>query len=170
MIHKCSLLNVLEVFFKEPTGIHFIREIAKKIKLAPTSVRNNLQELEKEGIIRRKKAKPFDGYAANRENEMFLFYKKAYNFYTTNDIKNSILGLTEPKAIIVFGSYTRGEDIENSDIDILIISKIKKEVNLEDLEKRLERKINAIIVSALDRLDEHLRKNVSNGWIIYGGI
>jgi len=32
MIQKCSLLKVLEVFFVEPTTIHFIRRISKEIK------------------------------------------------------------------------------------------------------------------------------------------
>ena len=51
MIQKSSELKVLEVFFKEPTNIHFIREIGRKIKLAPTSVKNNVKELLKMELI-----------------------------------------------------------------------------------------------------------------------
>ena len=32
MIQKCSLSNVLEVFFKEPIATHFIREIGNKVE------------------------------------------------------------------------------------------------------------------------------------------
>ena len=76
MIQKCSYIKVLEVFFKEPTKIHFIREISKSISLAQTSVRNHIKELEKENLIIKKESRPFNGFVANRENEKFLFYKQ----------------------------------------------------------------------------------------------
>jgi DNA-binding MarR family transcriptional regulator len=47
MVQKCSLIKVSEVFFAEPTTTHFIKEISKKINLAPTSVRKNIKDLLK---------------------------------------------------------------------------------------------------------------------------
>jgi predicted nucleotidyltransferase len=169
MIQKCSLLNVLSVFFLEPTSVHFIREIGRRINLAQTSVRNNIKELEKQGIIKKNKSKPFNGFSANRQSDEFIFYKKVYNFYNTKKIKEAILEITEPKSIILFGSYSRGEDIENSDIDVIIISKVKKNIDLSKLEKELHRKVNFMIIDSLNKLDEPLRKNVQKGWVIYGG-
>jgi len=161
---------ILEVFFKEPIAIHFIREISKRVKLAPTSVRNHLKELEKEGLIKKKSARPFDGFIADRENEKFIYYKQAYNFYSLYKLRNEIKRSLHPQTAIVFGSYARGEDREDSDIDILIISKIKKDLKLKKHEDELERKIHITIVNSIDQLDKGIKKNILNGWVIEGEI
>ncbi|MBI2043766.1 nucleotidyltransferase domain-containing protein [Candidatus Pacearchaeota archaeon] len=170
MIQKCSLIAVLEVFFKEPTSIHFVREIGRKISLAQTSVRNHIKELEKNGLVVRQESKPFDGLVANRENEKFIFYKRVYNMHSLCDLKDSIVQLMHPRAIIVFGSYQRGEDMEKSDIDILVLSRVKKEINLKKFEKLLNRKININFVNNLKNLDLPLRINILSGLTLYGGI
>lgn len=170
MIQKYSDLRVLEVFFKEPTATHFIREISREIKLAPTSVRIIINSLFKSGMIVQKKSKPFDGYVTNRENDAFLFYKKAYNLLSLYELRNLIAEFIHPKAIILFGSYSRGEDVEASDIDILIISKVKKELKFPELEKKLKRKINIMIVKDLKKLDSSIIKKIYNGVVLYGEI
>lgn len=170
MIHKSSMLAVLEVFFKEPTKVHFIREISRKISLAQTSTRNNTKYLLKEGLIKEEKGHPFDGLAANRESEQFILYKKLYNFYSLEKLKKRIVEEIYPTSIVLFGSYSRGEDIETSDIDILILSKLKKELSLEIFEKELGRKINIMFSQNMDRLDKPLRENILNGFILYGHV
>ena len=42
----------------------------------------------------------------------------------------------------MFGSYSKATDDKESDIDICIISKIKKEFNVKDYEKKLNREIS----------------------------
>ncbi|MCF7910785.1 nucleotidyltransferase domain-containing protein [Candidatus Pacearchaeota archaeon] len=169
MVQKCSYLKVLEIFLVEPRNIHFIKEISKKINLAHTSVRNNIQLLLKEKLIVKKKSKPFDGYVANRDNENFIWYKRAYNLTSLKELVNSITEICYPKSISLFGSYSLGEDIESSDIDLLVISKIKKDFDLSNFEKLLKRKINIIFVKSLSELDSKLKNKVLNGFVLYGG-
>jgi len=169
MVQKCSYLRVLEVFFVEPTTIHFIKGISRKIDIAPTSVRNYVKELLKQNLIRRKKAKPFDGFIANRENNDFLFYKRVYNLYSLKELTNYLISTYYPKLIVVYGSYSLGEDVENSDVDILVVSKTKKEINLEKFEKKLKRKIHLMIIKDLNRLASNLKKKIWSGIVLYGG-
>ncbi|MFH1528572.1 MAG: nucleotidyltransferase domain-containing protein [Bacteroidota bacterium] len=170
MIQRCSIIRVLEVFFVEPTTIHFIREIGNKINLAPTSVRNHVNELLKMKLIVKKKSKPFDGYIANKDDKTFLFDKGLYNLYTLQELRDQIVEIIHPKAIVVFGSYLLGEDIETSDIDILIISKVKSELDLKKFEKKLKRSINVLIVDKLSKLDKNIQKKIINGFVIYGAL
>ncbi len=165
-----SLFAVIEVFFKEPIEIHFIKEISRKIRLAPTSVRNILKYLEKNHLIAKKKSKPFSGYIANRENEDFIFYKKIYNLYSLKDLIDEIANKIYPSAIVLFGSYSRGEDISSSDIDLLVLSKAKKEISFVLFEKTLNRKINLLVIDKLEKLDEPIKSKINNGIILYGGI
>lgn len=167
MKQKCSIISVAGIFFREPTGIHFIREIGKRIGLAPTSVKNNINYLLEKGLILKKKSKPFDGFIANRDNEDFLFYKRIYNLFSLHGVRKKLISL-HPKAVVVFGSYSLGEDVESSDIDICIISKIKRDLNLKSFEDQLGREINLIFVDSLSRLDKNIEKKVLNGVVIYG--
>lgn len=169
MEQKCSYLKVLEVFFIEPTTVHFIKEISRKIKLAPTSTRNYIKDLLSKNLIAKKKAKPFDGFIANRENEDFIFYKRVYNLYSLKELTAFLVSTLWPKLIVVFGSYARGEDVEGSDIDILMISKVRKKINLEKFEKKLKRKINLLIIDKLEKLDKNIIKKIYNGTVLYGG-
>mgnify|MGYP001576023803 CR=1 FL=1 len=85
-------------------------------------------------------------------------------------MRNSIIESIHPISIILFGSYSKGEDIETSDIDILIISKAKKELKFLEIEKKLKRKINIMIVEDLKKLDSLIVDKIYNGIILYGGI
>lgn len=168
MIQKCSLFAVLNEFFKEPIKIHFIREISREINLAHTSVKKHIDVLYKENLISKKQNKPFSGYIANRENEKFILYKRAFNLISLEQIISEIKEKISPKAIVLFGSYEKGEDIENSDIDILLISKVKKDLDFTKYEKQLKRQVHIIIVEKLKDLDLQLRTNVKKGIIIEG--
>mgnify|MGYP001180836169 CR=1 FL=1 len=164
MLHKCSLWKVAGIFFAEPTKVHFIKEISRKINLAHTSVKKHILELIDLGL-----AEPsflvFKGYKAKRENPDFLFYKKINNLIM---LKNS--GLTEelkehyPKAIILFGSYDKGEDIETSDIDIFIDGK-KFSIKLEKYEKYLSRKIHLVFK---EEAAKNLLESIKQGQILFG--
>jgi predicted nucleotidyltransferase len=165
IIQKSSLWKVAEIFFIEPTKVHFIKEISKKIDLSPTSVRTHLKTLTKEGIIKEAKSEPFNGFKAIRENPEFIFEKRIANQVF---IKNSglIKQLNEkyPKSIILFGSYNLGEDIETSDIDLFVDSKSFK-LDLEQFEKSLNRKIHIIF---REQADKSLLESINQGTILSG--
>ena len=169
MVQKSSFLSVLGVFFVEPTSILFIKEISKRIDLAPPSVRNSIKELLRLNLIKKKNSKPFDGFIANRENEDFIFYKRVYNLYSLKELSNSLVSEYYPRLLAVFGSYSIGEDVESSDIDIFILSKTKNEINLEKFEKKLKRKINIMMVDNFEKIDAPLKKKIFNGIVLHGG-
>ncbi len=162
--------RVFEIFVEEPLNLHFIKQISKKINLAPTSVKLHLKKLEEKNIVIKKKGDRFFGYVANRDNEDFLFYKKMFNMIKIKEskiidyIKNTIY----PKTIVLYGSYSRSEDIEKSDIDLLIISKTKKILELEKFEKILKRKIHIIIKKQFSALNNPMQTEIRNGIVLYG--
>jgi len=169
-IFKSSIWRVFEVFVNDPLKLHYIKEISRKIKLAPTSVKKHLEDLQKQEIIIKKKGERFFGYVANRDNEDFLFYKKTFNFINLREsglidfIKDSLY----PKTIILYGSYLRGEDVGGSDVDLFVLTEKKKKLDFEKFEKILKRPIHAIIENGLKKLNKNLRLELSNGLILYG--
>ena len=73
-----------------------------------------------------------------------------------------------PKSIVLFGSFSKGEDIESSDIDIFVEAE-EMEIDLTKFEKKLSRKINLYFDENLKKLGKNLKENIING-IVLGGV
>ena len=175
MLQICSRDRVLNVFFREPTTKHTLKELSLKAKLSHTSVKNLLNELLKEKLIReeieKKGKRNFPVYFSNFEEESFKFFKKLNNLMELNR-SNLIKVLQEeffPKSIVLFGSYSQGEDIEESDIDLFLESS-PKEFDTQKYEKRVGRKINLLFSENFNKLNKNLKQNILNGIVLQGAI
>lgn len=169
-ILKESLWKVFDIFVEEPLRIHYVKEISRKINLAPTSVKKHVQKLKKQNLITEKQGERFLGYVANRENENFLFYKKISNIIKIKEsgLLDFLASSLYPQAIVLYGSYLRGEDIEDSDIDLFISSKSQKILEIEKFEKILKRKIHILIEKDIKKLASELKSEIINGLVLYG--
>lgn len=173
MLQISNIYNIAGIFFDEPTKSHYLIEISKKSKLAHTSVKKNLIVLKKEKIINeyseKRGKRQFPNYTANTENQFYKEHKKIYNLI---NIRNSVViefikDKLMPKCIILFGSYSKGEDIETSDIDIFVEAKGQK-IHLNKFEKILKRKIELHFNEDFNRYPKELKNNIINGDILYG--
>lgn len=169
MIQKCSSWRVFSEFCENPTKPYQIKELAREIKLAPTSVRIHLNTLEKEGLIKKEKVGVYEAYKSNFEAENFRFYKKINNLLSIKEsgIIRELENKTTPDAIILFGSYAKAEDTENSDIDLFLIAK-EKQIDLKEYEKKLNRAIQLFFSEDLNKLPKELLNNILNGIVLSG--
>ena len=173
MLQKSSIWKVLEVFFIEPSKEHYLIDISRNIGIAHTSTKQNLSKLVKLGLVRRelqKKGKRnFPIYKANSASKSFREYKIVYNL--TSLLESGVTTFLEekiaPNAVIVFGSYRKGEDIESSDID-LFIEGIEEKVNLSNFERKLKRKIQLHFKENFGSYPKELKNNIINGIVLYG--
>ncbi len=105
-----------------------MRELEKTLQLPLPSVIRDCKELHEEEILTTIKTGNVVFYTGDRANENFLLEKKLYNIktlYVSGLVQFIRIELNNP-IIILFGSYSRGEDIENSDIDLYIETPSKK--------------------------------------------
>ena len=162
--------KILQFFFRNPTKTFHLREIARQTKLSAAGALKSLRRLEKSSLVIRQKTKATDNFKAQLENKEFRNLKYVYNIYS---IKNS--GLMDylnekygfPEAVILFGSYSKGEDLETSDIDIAIITKKERSFDLSKYEKMLERKI-AIHEISIEKASKEFLNNLINGIVMEG--
>lgn len=158
-------------FFLNPTIKLRVRQIEREVKAPLPSVIRYTKELEKEGIFKSTKITNIIAYSADRTSKTFLLEKKLFNLYHLNTsglIDFFIKELSNP-TIVVFGSYARGEDVENSDIDLYLETTSKKKINLEKYEKILQRKIQLFIYKNIHKLEnKELANNIANGIILNG--
>jgi predicted nucleotidyltransferase len=169
MLKKDNLLLVLDVFFDNPlpAGIGFqLRELSRKIRLAPKSVKLYLEELEQEQLILRKEHRihKYPVYYGNAENDYFRFLKRLNTLRSIKEcgLVDYLDGKCMPDVMILFGSASRGEDIPESDIDLYLRCEESK-LDLSRYEQALNRKINIFFEKNFDKLSEELKKNIING-------
>jgi len=164
MLENYNKYKVLKIFFDNPTESFRLRELSRLSKISPPSVINYLLEFEKEELIQKYIKRKIPFYKAERDNENFKYYKRLSILYELHKsgLINYLWEVLSPEAIILFGSFSLGEDIENSDIDLFIQSSEKK-LNLEKYEKILGREINIFYESKFSRLSKELKNNIING-------
>jgi predicted nucleotidyltransferase len=170
-MEKINYEKVLGVFFDNPTKRFYVREIARITELNPNTILNICSILEKDGLLKREKKKHIVEFYAIAD-EKFKRLKRINNFSIVSksgliEFLNSIFS---PEAVSLIGSYSRGEDIKDSDIDIVVISKKDySAMNLKKFEKVLNRKIH-VIVTYYNKLSDEFYINLINGMILSGYI
>lgn len=173
MIQKSSIEKCMAFFCDYPSNDHTLKDISLGIDLAHTSVKKAVMDLKKQDLVKvkteKKGARIFPLYSANFNNMNFKKYKTLFNLRKLLDsgLINFLSDLIMPRAIVLFGSYLKGEDTEESDIDIFIESKEEK-LNLSKFEKILKRKIQIHFKQDFNDYPRELKNNILNGYVLYG--
>jgi len=150
------------------------RQISKLLKVSPTAIAKSLPLLEKEELIKIIKNKGINltSIELNRDNQKTMLLKRVENLrfiYESGLLEYLEDGFTGG-TIILFGSYSRGDDTTTSDIDIAVVGRKEKEVNLTKYEKDLQREIRINFYSSFKEIHKHLKENIFNGIVLVGGI
>ena len=157
-----------EYFFINPNAKLRVRELERALKLPLPSVIRYCKELEQEDILTTSKNGSVTFYTASG-NETYLLEKKLYNIkrlYLSGLINYLKIELSNP-AIILFGSYAKGEDTESSDIDLYTETPSKRQVKLEKFKKLLKREIQIFQHENIKEItNKHLANNIINGIIL----
>lgn len=158
--------KIKEYFFVNPTVKFRVRQIERELKLPLPSAIRYAKELEKEGILKNEKIAGVVLFSADRASKAFLLEKRLFNIksiYVSGLIEYLVNEYSNP-IILVFGSYAKGEDIEDSDIDLYIQTSSKKDMSLEKFERILKRKIQVFVYPNINKANNpHLSNNIING-------
>jgi len=168
--------KVMEIFFDNPTAKFHIREVARITGLNPNTVSSAIKIAKNEKLVRIEKKRHIVEVSANISSKEFIRKKREHNFSEIYDSglidfledffsKNSIT----VDSISVIGSFSQGEDIEKSDVDIIVIARHKpKEMpDLAKYENKLKRKIH-LIITDYNNVSEEFFNNLINGMLLYG--
>ena len=177
-IYKLKLTNLQQeilrlLFIKAGMPLNQ-RQIANLLEVSPPAVMKALPGLEKESLIKISQDKETKRWSIelNRDNHKVIQLKRVdnlrqiYSSGLADFLEKEFAGAT----IILFGSYSRGEDTITSDIDIVVIGRKEKQMKLTNFDKALERTIFINFYSSFKEVHKHLRENIFNGIILAGGI
>lgn len=132
------------------------------------SVRNHVKKLASLGFVRKEKKGVYESYVSSR-NDIFRLYKRNDILLRIHEcgLINSLTEKFAPDAIVLFGSASRGDDIETSDIDLFLIAK-EKEIDAKKFERKLNRKIALYFEEKIPNVPKELLNNIINGIVVYG--
>ncbi len=151
-----------------------LSDISKNLNVSVTAVSKSIKQLEEIKLINIEKDKKINLILVflNRTNKRAIQLKRVENLKMiyksglSDYLEEEYLGAT----IILFGSYSKGEDTIQSDIDIAIIGRKEKQINLKKFEDILNRKIIINFYSKFLEIHKHLKENLCNGIILTGGV
>ena len=169
MLTKDNTLMVARWFFDEPERDFHLRELARLTDLSAPGVRKILWKLEKEGLIIIAKGKVAQSIRAAR-TPYFTFKKRLYNMdalWRSGVIDSLNDAYEEPEAIVLFGSYAKGEDASQSDIDIAVVTKKKIPFSATKFEKALHHRLH-IIETDIKRAEPEFLNALANGIVLSG--
>jgi predicted nucleotidyltransferase len=169
-----SSFKVAELIFNYPNKTFHIRKLAKETKQSTTAVISAIKDLNKFKIVSLNKTDLTTNIKADTGSDAYGFYKKIFNLYRLERylIIDNLKETFQAETIVLFGSFAKGEDIEESDIDILIITNRKGNEDIGDFlgvcEKELNRKINLHILPSLEKSSNEFKNAIANGVVLYG--
>ena len=169
MLTKDNNYKVMKLFFDNPEKKFHIREIARQTGLSAPGVLKIVKKLKEESLLVSERENVVENVKASR-NEKFFLLKKAYNalsLFESGLVHRLRDAYEEPEAIVIFGSYSKGEDTSQSDIDIAVATKKEAQLDLKQFEKYLKRKISIYEIQISDSEKEFLN-NLANGTVVYG--
>lgn len=147
--------KLLSYFFTNPDSRLYLREIAAILKEDPGNLSKELSRLEKEGIFG----------AEQRGNQKYFSLNKHYPLYKELEsiisktvglegVLKQLLGkISGIKVAFVYGSFAKGAQNGNSDVDLALIGLIDEDELIKELgniEKLLSREINYTLYSQND--------------------
>ncbi len=160
--------KIVRLFFDRPTKQFQLREISRMLNLGLPSVINHVKILEKENLVKKMKVSVYPSYCANASYR-FKLYKRSDMLLriAESGLIGYIYDKLLPDVIVLFGSASRGEDIESSDIDLFVMAK-EGDVDLASFEKKFNRKINLFFEEKLKDVPKEILNNVINGIVLKG--
>ncbi len=166
-----KILNNLRPFFKNNYRRINVREYSRIIKVSPPTASTLLEKLRKQNLLKKEKEKIYINYFANKTNNLFIDLSRIY--WSTLIKKSALIDYLNKELInpiiVLFGSFSKAEIKKGSDIDLAVFSVLKKDLNLKNFEKKLNRKIQLFLFKSREEIkNKELLNNILNGYKISG--
>jgi predicted nucleotidyltransferase len=142
--------ELLGLFFNNPDDRFYLREIARHIGKDAAGIKRELDNLVKIGLLAKEKRGVQKYYFVNKGSPVFS-EMKGLIFKTTGiqgAMKASLSRLKGVQSAFIYGSYAKGSEKEDSNINLMVIGQANiTELNdmVMGLEEKLKRDIDYLV-------------------------
>jgi predicted nucleotidyltransferase len=145
--------KVLALFFLNPDQQYYFSEVARLTGTRQGVVQRELMTLTEAGILNSNKRGRQKFYSANRSNPIFPDLRNIVfkTFGVIGQIQKALKPLSKKITVaFVYGSFSRGEEVPTSDIDLFIVGRAGLDEivsSLSTVEQAIGREINPTLFS-----------------------
>lgn len=172
---KYQGVNVLNFFLENPDLDIHIKELSRRLKISPATSKKFCNLFNNENILTSEKKGNSIFFKLNNSDNYIQLLKKTYAIskIKENWKKVSVDGL---KSVVVYGSYASGEYSNNSDIDLLLITR-KRDINnsfILKFQNKIKREVNITKMTYMEwqklkqKSDPFAKEVTENHFIIQG--
>jgi len=163
-------LQILTFLARNPDKQFYIREIAKNMDKSVGGTHKTLKSLKEMDFIREHKSGKNIYYQINQMNPSIKNFKIFMTINELTPLVNKLKDVSEK--IILFGSCANGEDTNESDVDLLVLTNEKEKVNKKIINMKFNRKIQAVVVNTSDLMkikekDKGFYQEINKGIILW---
>lgn len=160
---------VLVDLLRHPRTPSSIREIARRTDTSPTWVSKTVDELEAGGLV------TVDEEATARkvrpaETERVRQLRQVVNLHLVHEsglVQTLVEAYGHPQAIVLFGSFARGEDSEASDVDVAVLTTRSEDIDVGTFSDLLQRPIRLQEIDPR-RMTPAFADALANGIVLHG--
>lgn len=171
MLEKNNDMKIMDLIFRQPSREFHIRELARLTGLSAPTIILAVKRLRKKGIIdTHRKGNMKIIKAADSAN--FVRAKRIYNIqtiYESGIVEHLNSVYEDPQAIILFGSFSRGDDVEKSDVDIAVVTNLHKKPDLNFFEEKIGKQISIHEID-VKKVSKEFMSNLANGIVLEGAL
>ncbi len=171
--------KVLYWFFSYPNREIGLNDLSEELQISKTTAKKTIEIMEKEEFLIKKVYGKAWRITCNQEHLYNQSRKVAFNVSMVYEayyggLKNQILSIVgNAKAVSLFGSYRRGDDTEESDVDIAVEVEDNEDLRIVELGKipNFGYRDNVVInlhIFSRNKVDINLFSNIANGIVLEG--
>jgi len=147
--------DLLALYFTNPNKKYYLRELERILNFSVGNIRRELIKLESTGLFLSENKGNLLYYCLNQSYPLFKELKSI--IFKTSGVPRMLHNVLEKfddiDQAFIYGSFAKGEEREDSDIDLLIIGEVNEDKLIEEigkLERKLQREINYVIYEKED--------------------
>jgi len=165
-----KIFNELKPFIEDCYKEISVREYSRLMKISAPTASSMLKLYEKEGLLKKRADKGYLLFRADRESSILVDLSRIYWKMKLVKVMDMIKSAMHKPVVILFGSLSKLEAKLDSDIDLAIISKTAKKIDLKSHEKELNRSIEAFYFKSFREINRDLKLNILNGYVLEGKV
>ena len=161
---------IMAFLCQNPQQSFYSGEIADKTHLSKGGTNQSLHELADQGVLKAEQKGRMIFYSVDLKSPLIRQHKILQNITILEDLVKKVKPVAE--RIVLFGSCARGEDSQESDIDLLVISQDQERVRSLVPETKAKRKIQLLLKTSqefiqLEDKEPIFYKEVERGIVLW---
>jgi len=156
---------LLSTFFGSPDKEYYTRQLASIHKKSVGALHREIKKLISAGILNVRGVGNIKLFSLNKQNPV---YEELKNIISKTEgaiklVKDVVLGVQGVKVAFIYGSFAKGDERYDSDVDIFLIGdsidENKLVLGISDLEKKIFKEINYTRYAENEYKKEKKKKN-----------